>query len=83
MVSNSVLAAVSVEAGLHRYLRIESDHVKRVTDIYIPELVEKQRAEYQEAEDEGRPYGQYWLEVEPPKVSHLYTGSFECMLMFG
>jgi len=74
MVSNSVLAAVSVEAGLHRYLRIESESVKKAIDIYIPELVEKQRAEYQEAENEGRPYGQYWLEVEPPKVFNSYAG---------
>lgn len=71
MVSNSILAAVSVHYGLHHFLQIESDAVKRAIDVYIPELEEKQRAEYEDAEKEGRLPGQYWLEVEPPKVAFM------------
>lgn len=71
MVSNSVLAALSVDVGLHKFLRIESDNVNKAIDGYVPQLLEKQKAEYEEAEREGRPYGQYWLDVEPPKVCSL------------
>lgn len=51
---------------------IESDVVKASINEYIPEVEEKQRAEYAAAEEEGRIPGQYWLDVEPPKVTfHL------------
>ena len=68
MVSNSVLAAVSVHYGLHKFLMIESESVKKAIDKYVPELEENQREEYALAEKEGRMPGQYWLEVDPPKV---------------
>jgi endoribonuclease Dicer len=68
MVSNSVLAAISVHYGLHQFLKIESDSVKKAIDQYIPEVEEKQRAEYAAAREEERPCGQYWLDIEPPKV---------------
>lgn len=68
MVSNSVLAAVSVHHGLHKFLMIESESVKNAIDKYVPELEENQREEYALAEKEGRMPGQYWLEVDPPKV---------------
>ncbi|KIM21363.1 hypothetical protein M408DRAFT_104950 [Serendipita vermifera MAFF 305830] len=67
MVSNSVLAAISVHYGLHQFLKIESASVKKAIDQYIPEVEEKQRAEYAAAKEEGRPCGQYWLDVDPPK----------------
>ncbi|KAG8753081.1 hypothetical protein FRC14_006464 [Serendipita sp. 396] len=67
MVSNSVLAAISVHYGLHRYLRIDSQSVKNAINQYIPEIEEKRRAEFAAAKEEERPCGQYWLEVEPPK----------------
>ncbi len=73
MVSNSALAAVSVHHGLHRFLITESKSVKKAIDEYIPEVEEKQRLEYAAADEEGRPKGQYWLEVEPPKVSWART----------
>ncbi|PVF99771.1 hypothetical protein CPB86DRAFT_756304 [Serendipita vermifera] len=67
MVSNSCLAAVSVHYGLHKFLMIESNGIKRAIEQYVPELEEKKRAEYEAADREGRPRGQYWLDVEPPK----------------
>jgi len=71
MVSNSVLAAISVHYGLHQFLKIESESVKKAIDQYIPEVEERQRAEYASAQKEGRPCGQYWLDIEPPKVLPL------------
>lgn len=68
MVSNSALAAISVHYGLHKFLIVESDAVKKAINEYVPEIEEKQRAEYAAAQEEGRSPGQYWLDVEPPKV---------------
>ena len=73
MVSNSVLAAISVHYGLHKFLMIESESVKKAIDKYVPELEENQREEYALAEKEGRMPGQYWLEVDPPKVCIVAT----------
>jgi endoribonuclease Dicer len=68
MVSNSCLAAVSVHYGLHKFLMVESNGIKKAIEQYIPELEEKKRSEYEAADRESRPRGQYWLDVEPPKV---------------
>jgi len=73
MVSNSALAAISVHYGLHQFLKIDSESVKKAIDQYVPEVEESQRAEYAAARDEGRPCGQYWLDIEPPKVVCLST----------
>jgi endoribonuclease Dicer len=68
MVSNSALAAISVYYGLHKFVILESESVKKSINEYVPEIEEKQRAEYAAAKEEGRSPGQYWLDVEPPKA---------------
>jgi endoribonuclease Dicer len=76
MVSNSALAAVSVWSGLHEHLLFESYVLAGSIQAYADELKAKQRNEYELAKKEGRPPGQYWLEVEPPKVSyHTYRST--------
>jgi endoribonuclease Dicer len=78
MVSNSVLAAISVHYGLHKFLMIESESVKKAIDKYVPELGESQHEEYALAEKEHRRPGQYWLDVDPPKVCITVAAWYPC-----
>jgi len=68
MVSNSALAAVSVSTGLHKHLIIGSPHVAGEIREYETLLLQKRQKEYGVAQQEGRSPGQYWLDLEPPKV---------------
>ena len=68
MVSNSALAAVCVWSGLHEFLLYESSLFSTIIPGYAIELRDKQEKEYELAEQEGRSPGQYWLDIEPPKV---------------
>jgi len=72
MVSNSALAAVCVWSGLHEYLLFESSDLASNIRDYVDQLNERKAKEYISAEEEERSPGQYWLDVEPPKVGlHL------------
>jgi endoribonuclease Dicer len=71
MVANSTLAAVSVWSGLHEHLLFESRALANNMHAYAEELTVKQQQEYDLAEKEGRSPGQYWLEIEPPKVTFV------------
>lgn len=77
MVSNSALAAVCVWSGLHQYLLFESPYLENSIRSYASELEVRQQNEYAEAKIEGRPPGQYWLDIEPPKVGPRIT--FICL----
>ena len=68
MVSNAALAAICVWSGLHEHLLFESVTLEENIQAYAYELSEKQAAEYEQAEREGRQPGQYWIEIEPPKA---------------
>ncbi|KAJ7276292.1 hypothetical protein B0H12DRAFT_1227452 [Mycena haematopus] len=67
MVSNSALGAVCVSSGLHSHLLLAARLKGSVTD-YIVKLKIKQAEEYEAARVEKRSPGQYWQEVDPPKV---------------
>ncbi|KAJ7179907.1 hypothetical protein C8R43DRAFT_1084028 [Mycena crocata] len=67
MVSNSALAAVCVSSGLHKHLLLATRMSSAVAD-YIEKLTAKQKEEYEMARVEKRSPGQYWHEIEPPKV---------------
>lgn len=69
MVSNSALAAVCVWAGLHEHLLFESYVLNADIKAYADDLKRRQETEYEDAQREGRIPGQYWVDVEPPKVS--------------
>ena len=71
MVSNSALAAVCVWSGLQEHLLFESYILAGSIQAYANQLKGKQAKEYELAEKEDRPPGQYWLEIEPPKVCYL------------
>lgn len=72
MVSNSALAAVCVWSGLHDHLLFESYNLATSIREYGIALKLKQAQEYEAAEKEARPPGQYWLELDPPKV-HVFA----------
>lgn len=68
MVSNSALAALAISSGLHEHLLYDSYILAGSIQTYKDELGAKKAAEYELAEKEGRPPGQYWSALEPPKV---------------
>jgi endoribonuclease Dicer len=68
MVSNSALAAVCISSGLYNHLLLATRLTSSVTD-YMEKLKVKQTEEYELARLEKRSPGQYWQEIEPPKVS--------------
>ena len=68
MVSNSTLAAICVIAGLHRHLLYDSSELKNNIDMYEATLKTRRDREYETAAMENRRPGQYWSDLEPPKV---------------
>lgn len=68
MVSNSALAAVCVWSGLSEHLVFESNRMGGHFLEYTVKLKAKQDEEYSAAKREGRSPGQYWVDIEPPKV---------------
>lgn len=72
MVSNATLATISVLSGLHRHLRHSSEDLSKAFAIFEKELRDLQDKENGEAREENRPLKQYWLELSPSKVSHLF-----------
>ncbi|KAF8897452.1 hypothetical protein BD779DRAFT_1608060 [Infundibulicybe gibba] len=68
MVSNSALGAVCVSSGLQKHLMLESYQLVASIQSYAKQLNLAQTEEYRVAALEGRPPGQYWLDIESPKV---------------
>ncbi|KDQ29243.1 hypothetical protein PLEOSDRAFT_1064031 [Pleurotus ostreatus PC15] len=68
MVSNSALAAVCVWSGLHKHILLESHNLSATIDTYVNGLSALEATEREAAKSDGRPLGQYWLELEPPKA---------------
>ncbi|KAJ7095296.1 hypothetical protein B0H15DRAFT_775415 [Mycena belliarum] len=67
MVSNSALAAVCISSGLHKHLLLAARLSDSVAE-YMEQLKVKQAEEYELARVENRSPGQYWNELEAPKV---------------
>ncbi|KZO93295.1 ribonuclease III [Calocera viscosa TUFC12733] len=68
MVSNSALAAVGVELGLHKYIIHDSPHLVTTVSTYVEEVTNAKEEDLTAAELEGRAPGEYWVHLEPPKV---------------
>lgn len=69
MVTNSALAAVCVEMGLYKHVIYESPQLGDEIDEYARQVKRARDLEYKVADNEGRPPGQYWVDIEPPKVN--------------
>lgn len=69
MVSNSALAALCVSCGLHEHIQHVAPELRNSIQAYMGKVNALQKHEYALAERERRPPGQYWLEVDHPKVS--------------
>ncbi|KAJ7068184.1 hypothetical protein C8F01DRAFT_1050127 [Mycena amicta] len=67
MVSNPTLAAVCVESGLYKHVLMAANLYPVVAD-YAKKLQAMKAEEVALAASEGRPAGQYWQEIEAPKV---------------
>jgi len=68
MVSNSTLAAVCVLSGLYEHFLYKSHVLQASIQDYVTKLKASQAKEYQNAETEDRPPGQFWLELAAPKT---------------
>lgn len=69
MVSNRALAALCVCSGLHQHLLFQSAELALNISSYEKEVKRKQSEEYAAAQQEGRAPGQFWFDIDPPKVS--------------
>ncbi|KAJ7228751.1 hypothetical protein GGX14DRAFT_346266 [Mycena pura] len=67
MASNSALAAVCISSGLYKHLLLATSLYPVVAN-YMEKLRAKQTEEYELARAEKRNPGQYWQEIESPKV---------------
>lgn len=70
MVTNYALAAVCVESEYFKLMINESAVLSTQIDDYADQITRARDLEYTVAENEGRPPGQYWVDLEPPKVPH-------------
>ncbi|KAG8960065.1 hypothetical protein FRC03_007110 [Tulasnella sp. 419] len=68
MVSNTTLAAICMQIKLYQHLQFDSMVLGSQIEQYRTKLEEHQHREYTDAAAEGRQPGQYWLDIEPPKV---------------
>ena len=73
MVSNTTLAALCVWSGLHEHLMFDSYILANSIQLYADRVKVRQVEEYAFAENENRLPGQYWLDIEPPKVFYLMS----------
>lgn len=70
MVSNHALAALCVHLGLHEHIQYTQNQIGNTIKTYIARLRALQKTEYDLAKVEQRSPGQYWLDIEPPKVEN-------------
>jgi endoribonuclease Dicer len=75
MVSNSALAALCVHSGLSNYLIYNSPSLEADIKDYRIRLQDALQREEEDASAEGRGLGQYWNEIEPPKVCIKLTAN--------
>ncbi|OBZ71925.1 Endoribonuclease Dicer 1 [Grifola frondosa] len=68
MVSKYALAALCVHIGLHEHIRHASPDLEKSIRAYAENLRVQQDNEFKLAAIENRLPGQYWMELEPPKV---------------
>ncbi|OCH93588.1 ribonuclease III [Obba rivulosa] len=68
MVSNHVLAAFCVSCGLWRYALHASPDYAIAIQAYVEQINIARDREERLAASEGRLPGQYWHEIEPPKI---------------
>ncbi|KAJ8523549.1 hypothetical protein ONZ45_g63 [Pleurotus djamor] len=68
MVSNSALSAVCVWSGLYKHILFESSHLSSTISAYASQVKARHIEEQKAAKIEGRPEGQYWLELDAPKA---------------
>ena len=72
MVSNQTLATIAVLTGLHEHVLCSPD-VQPAIQLYAHKILLLRDQEYQTADAEGRLPGQFWLDVEAPKVRFSRT----------
>lgn len=68
MVSNSALAALCVKCGIHQLVDTKGHGTSHNLNAYVSAVTTALQEEQWVSSREGRPLGQYWLGLQPPKV---------------
>jgi len=68
MVSNSALAALCVKCGIHQFVDTRGHGASHNLNAYVSAVTAALREEQRASSREGRPRGQYWLRLQPPKA---------------
>ena len=71
MVSNSALAALCVKCGIHQLVDTRVYGVSKSFDAYVSAVTAALDGEQRASSREGRPPGQYWLQLQVPKACSL------------
>ena len=78
MVNNIALGALCIECGLDKFIIHDSTSLQKSIDAYRADAKKAQKLEYDLAEAEGRMPGQYWVDLEPPKVCACHDCEHSC-----
>ena len=71
MVSNATLATICVLTGLYEYLQFASSDLATQITLYATKIRALHDEEHSSAAKEQRLPRQFWVEIEPPKVSTI------------
>lgn len=71
MTSNIALSAIAVHLGLHRQISGLTPAIAHAIEMYAVNLDKARRKNQQDSEREGRKLGQYWSNLQGPKVRSL------------
>lgn len=68
MINNHTAASFCVHLGLNEFAVFDHTLVQRAITEYVPRIKRAKEKEEELAKSEGRDPGQYWAEIDPPKV---------------
>ncbi|KAL7411089.1 hypothetical protein BDY24DRAFT_397668 [Mrakia frigida] len=68
MINNHTAASFCVHLGLNEFAVFDNTLVQRAITEYVPRIKRAKEKEEELAKSEGRDPGQYWAEIDPPKL---------------
>lgn len=68
MVSNPPLATLCVTSGMYEFVEAGPHHLGDSLKRFVEEVLARRDKEFELAAKENRSPGQYWLDIECPKV---------------
>ncbi|KAI0786396.1 hypothetical protein C8Q75DRAFT_271436 [Abortiporus biennis] len=82
MVTNPTLAVVSVTSGLYQCIQYNGSDIKQSIDDFVLKVQHARDEELKAVSQENREPGQYWTELDPPKIlSDVVESLFGALLI--